>query len=50
MDTYPDYETVEYHLIYAELIHAARHRGTESLVLPSLAAVSETEKVISYKN
>lgn len=24
----PDYETVEYHLIYAELIKAARHRGT----------------------
>jgi hypothetical protein len=28
MDNYPDYETVEYHLVYAELIHAARHRGT----------------------
>jgi hypothetical protein len=28
MENYPDYETVEYHLIYAELIHAARHRGT----------------------
>lgn len=28
MENYPDYETVEYHLIYSELIHAARHRGT----------------------
>lgn len=28
MDNYPDYETVEYHLIYSELIRAARHRGT----------------------
>ena len=28
MDNYPDYETVEYHLIYTELIRAARHRGT----------------------
>lgn len=28
MESNPDYETVEYHLIYAELIHAARHRGT----------------------
>ena len=28
MDRYPDYETVEYHLIYSELIQAARHRGT----------------------
>lgn len=23
-----DYETIEYHLVYSELIHAARHRGT----------------------
>lgn len=28
MDNYPDYETIEYHLIYSELIRAARHRGT----------------------
>jgi hypothetical protein len=28
MENYPDYETVEYHLIYSELIRAARHRGT----------------------
>lgn len=28
MDRYPDYETVEYHLLYSELIKAARHRGT----------------------
>lgn len=28
MENHPDYESVEYHLIYAELIHAARHRGT----------------------
>lgn len=28
MENYPDYETVEYHLVYSELIHAARHRGT----------------------
>jgi hypothetical protein len=30
MDNYPDYETVEYHLIYSELIKVARHRGTVS--------------------
>lgn len=28
MDRLPDYETVEYHLIYSELIKAARNRGT----------------------
>jgi uncharacterized protein YcfJ len=28
MENYPDYETVEYHLVYSELIKAARHRGT----------------------
>ncbi|NLF78030.1 MAG: hypothetical protein GX573_20245 [Chloroflexi bacterium] len=28
MDRFPDYETVEYHLLYSELIKAARHRGT----------------------
>ncbi len=28
MENNPDYESVEYHLIYAELIRAARHRGT----------------------
>jgi hypothetical protein len=28
MERYPDYETIEYHLIYSELIKAARHRGT----------------------
>lgn len=28
MHEYPDYETVEYHLVYSELIRAARHRGT----------------------
>jgi hypothetical protein len=28
MDNLQDYETIEYHLIYTELISAARHRGT----------------------
>jgi hypothetical protein len=28
MEDYPDYETIEYHLIYSELIQAARRRGT----------------------
>lgn len=28
MENYPDYETVEYHLVYSELIVAARRRGT----------------------
>lgn len=28
MENNPDYESVEYHLVYAELIHVARHRGT----------------------
>lgn len=28
MDRFPDYEKVEYHLVYSELIHAARKRGT----------------------
>ncbi len=28
MENYPDYETVEYHLVYSELIIAARRRGT----------------------
>jgi hypothetical protein len=27
-DHFPDYETVEYHLIYSALINAARYRGT----------------------
>lgn len=27
-EDYPDYETVEYHLVYSELINAARRRGT----------------------
>jgi hypothetical protein len=28
MENYPDYETVDYHLVYGELIRAARNRGT----------------------
>ncbi len=28
MEHYPDYEKVAYHLVYAELINAARQRGT----------------------
>ena len=28
MQNDPDYETIDYHLVYAELIQAARHRGT----------------------
>jgi len=28
MENYPDYESIEYHLVYSELVHAARHRGT----------------------
>ena len=28
LDQHPDYETIEYHLVYAELIKVARHRGT----------------------
>lgn len=28
MQNNPDYETVEYHLVYAELIQVARRRGT----------------------
>lgn len=27
-EDFPDYEKVEYHLVYSELIRAARHRGT----------------------
>lgn len=28
MENYPDYETIDYHLVYSELIKAARNRGT----------------------
>jgi len=28
MQNYPDYETIEYHWVYSELIAAARRRGT----------------------
>jgi hypothetical protein len=28
MENYPDYESIEYHLVYSELIKAARNRGT----------------------
>ena len=28
MENNSDYETVEYHLVYSELVRAARHRGT----------------------
>lgn len=28
MANYPDYETVDYHLLYGELIRTAQHRGT----------------------
>src|SRR5260221_14426466 len=27
LDQHPDYETIEYHLVYSELIRVARHRG-----------------------
>lgn len=27
MEDYPAYETVDYHLVYSELIRAARQRG-----------------------